>query len=360
MTRFIKKISKTAGLVPGTLVHVGEQKVEKVKITVFDYDSDGFTEKQVHNIEEIGSYKDTGKVIWINIDGAHDIDIIERLGKIFDFHPLMLEDIVNTGQRPKSEEYGKYIFVALKMLYANNGFKDIIFEQVSLVLGRNLVITVQEREGDVFEPVRNRIRQAKGRIRKLGADYLSHSLLDAVVDNYFSILENFGEKVEEIENIVAVNPVPETLKMIHKMKREAILLRKSVWPLREIIHSLQREESELVRKDTIIYYRDLYDHTIQVIDTIEVFRDMLSGMLDIYLSSLSNKMNETMKVLTIFAVIFIPLTFIAGIYGMNFNPQVSVLNMPELNWKYGYISVLGFMAVVAAGMLIYFKKKKWL
>ncbi|MGB2661047.1 MAG: magnesium/cobalt transporter CorA [Candidatus Omnitrophota bacterium] len=354
MAKFIKRLSKQAGLVPGTLVHIGEKKTESVKITVFDYDAERFQEKVADKAEDIFPFKDTPTVTWVNIDGVHETSVIEKIGKHFELHPLVQEDIVNTGQRPKLEDFEKYIFVSLKMLYYDKKQEGIIIEQVSLVIGSNFVISFQEQEGDVFNPIRERIRQAKGRIRKMGSDYLAYALIDSIVDNYFSILEKFGEDMEKAEEDLAVNPQPEVLNVIHKLKRDAILLRKSVWPLREIISGLQRGESSLIKENTSIYFRDVYDHTIQVVDTIEAFRDMVSGLLDIYLSSMSNKMNEIMKVLTIFAAIFIPLTFFAGIYGMNFK------YMPELEWHYGYFMVLGFMGIVGISLLFYFKRKKWM
>ncbi|MGB2599369.1 MAG: magnesium/cobalt transporter CorA [Candidatus Omnitrophota bacterium] len=354
MAKFIKRLSKQAGLVPGTLVHIGEKKTESVKITVFDYDAERFQEKVADKAEDIFPFKDTPTVTWVNIDGVHETSVIEKIGKHFELHPLVQEDIVNTGQRPKLEDFEKYIFVSLKMLYYDKKQEGIIIEHVSLVIGSNFVISFQEQEGDVFNPIRERIRQAKGRIRKMGSDYLAYALIDSIVDNYFSILEKFGEDMEKAEEDLAVNPQPEVLNVIHKLKRDAILLRKSVWPLREIISGLQRGESSLIKENTSIYFRDVYDHTIQVVDTIEAFRDMVSGLLDIYLSSMSNKMNEIMKVLTIFAAIFIPLTFFAGIYGMNFK------YMPELEWHYGYFMVLGFMGIVGISLLFYFKRKKWM
>ena len=354
MVKFIKRISKTAGRIPGELVHVGDRKADKVKISVIDYDEKIFQEKEIANIEEVFPFKDTPTVTWVNINGLHEISIIEKIGANFGMHPLTLEDIVNTGQRPKYEDFDRYIFIVFKMLMFDDIKKEIISEQVSLIFGSNFVMSFQEKEGDVFEPVRERIRNAKGRIRKMGADYLAYSLLDAVVDNYFSVLEKLGDKIEGMEEELVTNPKPQTSQAIHNLKRNTIFLRKSVWPLREVAGSLERSESKLIRKATHIFLRDVYDHTIQVIDTIETFRDMVSGLLDIYLSSVSNRMNEIMKVLTIFAAIFIPLTFIAGIYGMNFE------FMPELKWKGGYFTLLGIMAAVGFGMLIYFRRKKWL
>ena len=311
-------------------------------------------EKEAKEVEECFPFKDKPTVTWINIDGIQRIDVIEKIGKHFNLHPLALEDIVNTGQRPKMEDFVDYIFVVLKMLYYDEKERETKAEQLSLVLGPNWVISFQENEGDVFDPIRERIRADKGRIRKMGADYLVYALIDAVVDNYFLILEKIGEKIEEIEDELVANPAPETLQAIHNLKRQMIFLRKSVWPLREVISRLERWESQLINKSTDIYLRDVYDHTIQVIDAIETFRDMLSGMLDIYLSSVSNRMNEVMKVLTIIATIFIPLTLVAGLYGMNFR------YMPELEWPWGYPLVLFFMFAIGVLMLIYFRKKKWL
>lgn len=339
---------------PGTLIHVGEQKIAKVKITVIDYDETDLQEKEVSKIDECYPFKDKPSITWINIDGIHDVEIIERIGKNYGIHPLLLEDILNTEQRPKIEDFEDYLFLILKMLSFDEKQREIKIEQVSLVIGPNYVLSFQEREGDVFDPVRDRIRRAKGRIRKMGADYLAYSLLDAVVDGYFLILEKVGDKIEELEETLISQPDMATLQAIHFLKREMIFLRRSVWPLREVISGLSRKESTLIKESTEIFLRDVYDHTIQVIDTIETYRDMISGMLDTYLSSISNRMNEVMKVLTIFAAIFIPLTFVAGIYGMNFS------YMPELGWKWGYFVILTVMAAIVIAMLIYFRNKKWL
>jgi magnesium transporter len=354
MRRLIRKRSEKAGLPPGTLVHVGEKKAEKVKISIIDYDENQIAEKEAAAIEECFPFKDKPTVTWINIDGLHEVDIIEKLGTHFGLHPLLLEDILNTEQRPKFEESENYIFFVLKMITTNKEDDDIDSEQVSVILGSNFVISFQEHEGDVFNAVRDRLRKSRGRIRKVGADYLAYALLDAIVDNYFSVLEAISEKIEGTEQQLTENPTTETLRRIRDLKNQMIFLRKSIWPLRELIGGFERLESPLVEKTTGMYLRDVYDHTIQVIDTVESFRDMISGMLDIYLSSISNRMNEVMKVLTIFASIFIPLTFVAGIYGMNFE------NMPELSWQWGYFGLLGFMAIIALVLVIYFKKKKWL
>ncbi len=355
MTRFLKKFSKKIGLSPGTLVHIGNKKVEKTKIRVIDYDESHLEEKEIEKIEGCFPFKEKPTVTWINIDGLHEVDIIEKIGRCYDVHPLVLEDIVNTDQRPKMEDFDGYIFMVLKMLYYDEKKNEVTAEQLSLILGSNYVISFQERVGDVFNPIRERIRNAKGRIRRMGADYLAYALMDTVVDNYFIILEKLGEKIESMEEELISKPTPEILQTIHALKREMIFLRKSVWPLRELISKLERGESSLIQKTTDIYLRDVYDHTIQVIDAIETFRDMVSGMLDIYLSSVSNRMNEVMRVLTIIATIFIPLTFLAGIYGMNFE------FMPELKWHWVYPWAFWLVIVGIAGfMVFYFKRKKWL
>jgi len=343
-----------AGASPGTLVHIGEQKVDDTRITLIDYDEAHLQERVLDGIEEAFPLKDLPTVTWINIDGLHEIDIIEKVGQHFNIHPLVLEDIVNTGQRPKTEEFEDFIYVVLKMLHYNENSGEISSEQFSLVLGPDFLISFQEIQGDVFKTVRERIRKPKTRIRKAGCDYLAYALIDAVVDNYFLILEKLGENIETLEEDLLENPSPETLQTLHEMKREMIYLRKQIWPIREMINSLVKGETSLVNESTSLFFRDIYDHTIQIIDTIESFRDILSGMLDIYLSTLSNKMNEVMKVLTIIATIFIPITFVAGIYGMNFK------FMPELEWRWGYVMVWAIIVVVVGIMIGFFKKKQWL
>lgn len=352
MKKLMKRASKKAGLSPGTLIYVGEKRTEKVSISIIDYDGETLQEKKVQDIEECLPFRDAPTVTWINIDGLHDIRIIEEVGNHFGIHPLVLEDIVHTGQRPKMEDFDTYVYIVLKMLY--NRENEIVEEQVSLILGPNFVFTFQEKEGDIFEPIRERIRSGKYRIRKSRSDYLAYSIMDVVVDNYFVILEGLGEKLEEVEDVLLNNPSGETLQHIHELKRKMLSLRRSVWPLRELISGLERTESILVQKNTVVYLRDVYDHTIQVIDTIESFRDMLSGMLDIYLSSLSNRMNEVMKVLTVIATIFIPLTFLAGVYGMNFQ------YMPELKWHWAYPVLWVVMLGVGITMFIFFRRKKWI
>ena len=354
MPKLVKKRSTKAGLPPGTLIHIGEKKTEEIKITIMDYDESQFQEKEAKSFDECFPYKGRPTVTWINIDGIHQVETLEKLGECFGLHPLTLEDILNTDQRPKMEDFGDYMYIVLKMFSYEDKTNEILIEQVSLILGPNFVLSFQEDVGDVFDPIRERIRNGKGKIRKMGADYLVYALLDAIVDNYFIILENIGEQIEFIEEKLVINPASETLHTIHNLKREMLFLRKSVWPLREVISGMERGESSLIKGTTKIYLRDVYDHNIQIIDTIETLRDMLSGMLDIYLTSISNRLNAVMKVLTIIATIFMPLTFLAGIYGMNFK------YMPELEWKWGYPLILLVMSTIGISMLFYFKRKKWL
>lgn len=359
-TRFVKRAYEKFGLPPGTIVHVGEKRAETVNITVIDYDKDHLQIKRVSDIEEVFPFRDSPTVTWINIDGIHDATIIERLGTHFNIHPLVLEDILHTTQRPKVEDFENYIYIVLRMFYLQDKTNErevdteIISEQVSLILGTNFVISFQEAGGDTFDPVRTRIKNSKGRIKELGADYLAYALIDSIVDNYFVILEKLGERIEILEDELLDEPTPDTLEELHELKNEMIFLRKSAWPLREVSNSLLRLESGLITKFTQTYIKDVYDHTIQIIDTIETYRDMLSGMLDIYLSSLSNRMNEVMKILTIIATIFIPLTFLAGVYGMNFH------YMPELSWKWGYPVLWCVMITIGLFMFSFFRKKKWL
>lgn len=354
MRKRAKKRSQKAGLPPGTPVHIGERKVESAKITLFRYDRERFEEKRIQSVHEASPFRDAPTMTWINVDGLHDVEILRELGESFGLHPLVIEDILNTDNRPKAEDYGDYFYLILNELSLDPATQQIQKEQVSLVFGRNFVLSFQEHEGDVFDPIRERIRANKGRVRKMGADYLAYVLIDAVVDNYFLVLESLGERIEILEDRLVDNPTREASHEIHRLKREMIVLRKSVWPLREVVSALQRAESPLIQAETGLYLRDVYDHTIQVIDTIETFRDMLSGMLDIYLTSVSNRMNEVMKVLTIIATIFIPLTFLVGVYGMNFE------HMPELKWRWGYPLVWTVMILVAGWMLYLFRKKQWL
>ena len=355
MVEMIKKRSKKSGLPPGTLIHIGEQRAGASKITVIDYDDNFFQEEELTNVEECFPYKDKPSMTWINIDGIHQKEILEKLSGYFGFHPLVMEDIMNTDQRPKMEDYSDYLYIVLKMLYYKDEDKTVTTEQISLIIAPHIVISFQEGlEGDVFSFLRERLRNDKSRVRKMGSDYLAYSLIDAIVDSYFVILEKLGEKIELLEDELISAPATETLHEIHYLKREMIFLRKAVWPLREVIGMMMRGESALIHDSMKIYLRDVYDHTIQVIDTIETLRDMVSGMLDIYLSSVSNRLNAVMKVLTIIATIFIPLTFIVGVYGMNFK------YMPELEWAWSYPALWVVMIIISISMLFFFKRKKWL
>jgi magnesium transporter len=353
MSLFLKKSSRKAGLPPGTVVFIGEKKVEEIRITLIDYDENQYDEREIKNIEDCFPYKDTPSISWINIDGVHQVDVIEKLGAHFILHPLLQEDVVHTHQRPKFDEYDDHLFIVLRMFLFNEEENELEGEQISLIVGANFVISFQERQGDVFEQVRERLRKGKGRIRKKGSDYLAYSLIDAIVDSYYTILEKLGENIELLQEQLVAEPKQEDLQIIQHLKRDMIFFRKSVWPLREVIGGLARSESTLIKEDVLVYVRDVYDHVIQAIDTIETFRDMLSAMLDIYLSSVGNRMNEVMKVLTIIATIFIPMTFLAGIYGMNFK------YMPELEWRYAYLFFWIFVSVVLIAMVAWFKRKKW-
>ncbi|MBN2251558.1 MAG: magnesium/cobalt transporter CorA [Candidatus Altiarchaeota archaeon] len=349
-----KRRSKKSGMPPGSLYHLGNNRKEKVRITLIDYDESDFREKEAAGMDECFPLRGKPAVTWLNIDGVHEGTVIGELGKHLNIHPLVLEDVMNTDQRPKMEDYDDYLFVVVRMIGFDARADEMTSEQVSFILGKGHVISLQEKEGDIFEQVRERIRKGKGRIRKMDADYLLYSLLDAVVDNYFIALERFGEKIEDVQEEVIKDPSPKTLQDIYDMKGEMIFLRKSIWPLREVLSGLQKEDPGLITEGTKLYLRDVYDHTIQVMETIETFRDMVSGMIDIYMSSISNRMNEVMKVLTVFASIFIPLTFIVGVYGMNFEW------MPELKvwWAYPLLWIL--MLSMAGSMLLYFRRKKWI
>jgi len=345
--------SQKAGLPPGSMVFLGKRRVENVTITVMDYDAGSVRENTLTTLDACRPYLDKNTTTWINITGLHDTGYIGAFGEIFGMHPLVMEDIVNTGQRPKFEDHGTSIFCVVKMLYRGSATGVIVAEQVSFILGPNYLVTFQEIEGDVFGVIRDRIRNGKGRIRNMGCDYLAYSLLDAIVDNYFVVLEDVGDKIELLQEAVLDHPEPDSLQAMHQLKREMIFMRKNLWPLRELVGSLDKSGSPLISKGLTPYLRDLYEHTFQVIDTVETWRELLSGALDIYMTGVSNRMNEVMKVLTVIATIFIPLTFVAGVYGMNFE------NMPELKWRLGYPAVWVVMLCMGIGMAIFFKRKRW-
>ena len=350
-----KRHPRKSGLAPGSLVYSGDHPVAKnARVTLFDFDEQHVAEKVIVTIEECLPFANANTVTWINADSVQVPGMLEAFGGLMGFHPLMLEDILHTDQRPKYEDYGDYIFIVLKMLDFDADTKEITIEQLSIVLGANYVISFQERPGDPFDPLRERIRKSLGRIRKMRPDYTAYALMDSVVDRYFEVLEKIGEKIEAIETMLAGNAKSDTLRMIHDLRRELIFLRKSVWPLREVIASMQRSESPLIHESTELFLRDLHDHVIRVAEGIDTYRDMLSSMQDVYLSSISNRTNEIMKVLTLFSSIFLPLTFITGVFGMNFR------NIPELDWHYGFQATIGLMVLMGAGMFVFFKRKKWL
>ncbi len=350
--KLVQKRSKKTGLPPGTLVHIGERKSEHVTVSVFRYSTTSCKELQVEQVDQLSPPADES-VIWINVGGVHKVEMVETLGKQFSLHPLLLEDVTNTDQRPKLDDYEAYIFLVMKML-SLTGRKDIAVEQVSFVLGKNYVISFQENGTDVFQPVRERLRGGKGRLRQSGADYLLYALVDAIVDQYFAVLVLSGVQIEAVQQAVVDDPKPETLNEIHALKRQLLFVRRAVWPLRDVMTNLSRSDCPFLQHSTKIFFRDVYDHVVQIVDTIEILREMVSASLDIYLSSVSYRLNAIMRVLTVITTIFMPLSFIASIYGMNFE------YMPELRSPWGYPLVLGVMAAVGVGMLVLFRNKRWL
>lgn len=334
-------------------MYSGERTTKPVRITITCYDENRFEQREVKKIEDCFPIKNRPGVTWVNIDGVHDVGIIEKIGSHLGIHPLVLEDILNARERPKTEDFDDYISIIVRMLYHGKTKNNIITEQVSLLLGSNYVVTFQERVGDVFDNVRERLRTGKGRLRRNGADYLAFGLLDAIVDNYFVVLESIGEKIDYFEEAVIQRPTTEVLHDLHALRRRLLSMSRVTWAVREVVDSLQRSESELIKEPTKIFLRDVYDHTIQIIDNVETFRDMFSSMLDVYVSSISNRLNQIMKVLTVIATVFMPISFIAGVYGMNFK------FMPELDAQLAYPLVLLSMLGIALVMLAYFKKKKW-
>lgn len=349
-----KKHHKKIGKAPGSMIYTGHKSSKKLFIESFDYNVDKCIEKELNNVEEIFQFKLSDSITWINLNGLNHVTEIEKLGNHFNLHPLVLEDIVSISQRPKIDEHEDYLFVVLKMLY-NDKDDHIVSEQVSFILGKNYVLTFQESEGDVFDTVRVRIRHGKGRVRTMQSDYLLYILMDAIVDHYFTIIETLGNKIEDYETNIFSGNVSNTInKDIQDLKREILRVRRAIFPLREVINRIEKHESPLIEAKTKTFYRDIYDHLIQVTENIDIYREMIWSLMDMYMTTISNKMNEVMKVLTIMASIFIPLTFIAGIYGMNFD------NIPELHYEYSYYILWAVMIVLFAGMLYYFKRKKWL
>lgn len=351
--KLVKKRGKKAGAPPGTLVHVGDRPGEDVRVRVIDYDQDHLDDNRLPVSGKIGELRDSRSVSWVHVDGVHQVDVIEQLGNQLGLHPLVMEDILNTDQRPKIEVYDDYLFIVLKLLTYDAASREVRAEQVSLVLGEHFVLSLQESSHPILDTVRERLKAGR-RIRFLGPDYLAYAIIDAIVDNYFTVIESFADQIESLEDILLGTPSPSSLEQVHHMRREMLLLRKAIWPLREVLSSLSRNDLSLVTEGTRLFLRDVYDHIVHALDTVETLRDLLVGMLDLYLSSVSNRMNEVMKVLTIIATLFMPLTFIAGVYGMNFE------YMPELSWPWAYPAVMLLMFAVLVMLVVFFRRKRWL
>ncbi len=343
------------GIAPGTLTV--DPEAPKPVVRVMAFDETKLEERELGDPSELEAIVGKWPVTWVNVDGLGDADVLERIGAIFGMHRLALEDVVNVDQRPKVEEYAENLFIIGRMIHAEDELKT---EQVSFYLGSNFLVTFQERRGDDFDAVRERIRTARKRIRSSGPDYLAYALLDALIDGYFPVIEHFGEKLEALEVDVYAQPTRQTLARIQDAKRSLLMIRRAVWPHRDALRTMLNEELEPISSGTVVYLRDCLDHAMQIVELLEVHRETASDLVGLYMSEISNRMNEIMKVLTIIATIFIPLGFIAGVYGMNFDPEASPWNMPELSWPFGYPLVLGMMAIVAAGLLVFFRRKGWL
>jgi magnesium transporter len=345
------------GSAPGTLNIEDDAPIPN--IILIDYNETKATRVHLPTPEAAVPYLDTESVSWVDVQGLGSEDVLRRLGEVFSLHPMVLEDVVNVPQRPKVEEYDQQLVIVARMVMPSDEGNGFVSEQVSFILGPHYLLTVQEEpELDTFNPVRDRIRTCKSTIRKHGADYLTYTLLDTIIDGFFPVLEQYGEQIEELEDEVVTHPNHQTLEKIYALKRELLSLRRSIWPQRDAINSLIRDGSELISPDVVVYLRDCYDHAVQVLDMVETYRELAASLMDVYLSSVGNRMNEVMKLLTVVSSIFIPLTFIAGVYGMNFNTQ-SPVNMPELNWYWGYPVVLLLMGVTAAGLIYFFWKRGW-
>lgn len=365
-TGFSRKLSrrlrsgKKPGSAPGTVQHIGEQRLDEVQLTIHDYDESHIDEIAIKDVEESRTYLDDSSKTWLKVCGLHDIKKLKTIWSYFDLHPLMQEDIVNTTQRPKAELYENSMFFVLRMLSYSGDSGQLESEQVSIVLGKNYVLSFQESSQPLFGPVLDRLKFGNVRIRKRGVDYLAYALIDTIVDHYFKVLENLENRIEALEDELLNDPGEETFQYIHVLRRDLVFFRKMVWPLRDTLNTTIRDDSPFIEEQTNIFLRDVYDHVVQIIDNIENYRDITMGMHDTYMIHVSNKMNEVMKVLTIIATIFIPLTFIAGIYGMNFNTEVSPYNMPELQWYWGYPAAIGAMVVLTIVMIVFFRRKGWL
>jgi magnesium transporter len=346
------------GTLPGTL-DIGDN-APLPTIVLIDYNEANVTRMQIATPEECAAYLDTESVSWVDVQGLGSEEILQRLGKVFSLHPLVLEDVVNVPQRPKVEEYENQLVIIARMVMCPHQKAGFVTEQVSFILSKHYLLTVQEEPNlDTFNPVRERLRTSKGTIRKHGADYLAYTLIDTIIDGFFPVLEAYGEQIESLEDEVVSNPTHQTLEKIYALKRELLTLRRAIWPQRDAINALIRDGSDLITDEVRIYLRDCYDHAVQVLDMVETYRELASSLMDVYLSSVGNKMNEIMKLLTVISSIFIPLTFIAGIYGMNFNTERSPLNMPELNWYWGYPLCLILMLSIAGGLIFFFWKRGW-
>lgn len=350
-----KFVPRTArkGTSPGTVEYIGKPRQETIGISVISYDESGVEETALSSPDELAGIAGSGKLHWIRISGVHNPEVLNRMGELFSINPLDLEAIANTTQRPSTNEREGYIFLIFKALQLEANTNEVMIEQVSMVLGKNYVISFHETTPILFEALRNRIFTSKGRIRKFGADYLLFALCDIVIDLYFPLLENVGETIEDAEDTLIISPVTANQETIYKLKRRLVYVKKTVWPTREAVVSLQASDHELIHEETRIYFRDIYNHTVQIIETLDSLREITSGMMDLYMSAVSNRMNEIMKVLTIFSALFIPITFLAGVYGMNFKA------IPELEWSHGYLGFWIIVLIISVWMIFYFKRKKW-
>ncbi|GAB4181154.1 MAG: magnesium/cobalt transporter CorA [Terrimicrobiaceae bacterium] len=347
------------GTSPGTLAVADDAAQGPAEITLIQYDQNSFRESPVMGFDDLVAAIDPNKVNWINIDGLGDIDLLQKIASHFSIHPLALEDVLNTTQRPKVDFFDDHYFIVSEMIYASDE-KSVSIEQVSMFLGDHYLLTIQEARGyDVFNAVRQRLRSGRGNARSRCSDYLAYALIDATVDQFFPLLESVGDSIEEIEDILLEKPTRETLRRLYECKRILLMLRRAAWPQREIINTLLRDEAGLVRQSTRVFLRDCYDHSVQIIDILESFRDLAAGLMDVYLSSMGFRTNEIMRTLTVVSVLFIPLTFLAGVYGMNFDTNLP-LNMPELRWPFGYVYFWSVCLLIVISMLFFFHKKKWL
>ena len=352
--RLYKRHRAKPGQSPGTLVYDREPRVDKVSIRVMDYAPDSCTVRATTDVEDTFRLRDSDTVSWIDVEGLHDTDLLNRFGTHFGLHPLVLEDILNTHQRPKIEEYDDHLYLVVRMLAPGINGEELHSEQVSIILARRFVITFQEIPGDVFDPVRKRIDLGKGRVRRMGTDYLVYALIDSIVDNYFLLLEKIAERIEQVELSITEGPKPEDLGRVHQLRRELVYMRRNIWPLRDVVIALERSETEIVGDDARVYIRDLHDHVVQVIESMENFRDVLASLQDLYVSAISNRTNEVIRVLTVISTIFVPLTFLAGVYGMNFDV------LPELHWRWGYLAFWAVSLALVGVLIAFLRSRRWI